>query len=212
MQENDAFANRGRALENEYIRRKERELMEKLRRHSESQAKGRELAASVGINDPEILRDLAELGYTRETIMLLYLVPLVHVAWTDGSVSGRERSLILETAAARGVEPGTSGYQTLTDWLERRPSEEFFLKTLHLIGLLLRELPEKNQQITANDLVSYSTRVAEAHGGLLSAIGLGSKISGEERRLLERIATELEVNHPDSAKPIQTASEPTRDS
>jgi hypothetical protein len=212
MQENDAFADRGRALENEYIRRKERELMEKLRRHSESQSKGRELAASVGIDNPEILHDLAELGYTRETIMLLYLVPLVHVAWSDGSVSGRERSLILETAASRGVEQGTLAYQTLTDWLDVRPTEKFFLKTLHLIGLLLQELPQKDQRITATDLVSYSTRVAEAHGGLLSAIGLGSKISGEERRLLERIATELEVNHPDSAKPIETASESKQDS
>jgi hypothetical protein len=207
MQENDAFADRGRALENEYIRRKERELMEKLRQRAESEAKGRELATSVGIDDPDILRDLAELGYTRETIMLLYLVPLVHVAWTDGSVSGRERSLILETAASRGVEPGTAAYLTLTDWLDRRPPEEFFLKTLRLIGLLLHALPAENQQISGTDLVSYSTRVAEAHGGVLSVIGLGSKISADERRLLARIAAELETNHPDAAKPIQTASE-----
>lgn len=90
------LAERGRALEEEYFRRKEIELIDELRRRSESEVEQQEVAAVVGITDPAILRTLAGLGFTRETISLLYFVPMVQVAWSDGSVGKGERRLIIK--------------------------------------------------------------------------------------------------------------------
>jgi len=41
----------------------------------------KQMAEAVGADDPKIFQELQELGYTRDTVKLLYLVPLVHVAW-----------------------------------------------------------------------------------------------------------------------------------
>jgi hypothetical protein len=42
------------------------------------------MAERTGVVDQEILKDLETLGYTPETVMLLYLVRLLEVAWGGG--------------------------------------------------------------------------------------------------------------------------------
>ena len=55
MSDHDAFAERGRALEEEYFRKKDRELIEKLRRATAvDQARG-ELSRETGLTDPAML-------------------------------------------------------------------------------------------------------------------------------------------------------------
>ena len=62
MSDHDSFAERGRALEEEYFRKKDRELIEKLRRASEvDQARG-ELSKETGLTDPAMLACTAGIG------------------------------------------------------------------------------------------------------------------------------------------------------
>ena len=182
MAEHDAFADRERALEDEYFRRKERELIEKMRRRAA-------LGTATGITNQELLNDLEHLGYTRETISVLHLMPLVLVAWAEGIVDERERSLILEAARLRSIEPGTAAYKQLSEWLDKRPSNEFTEKTLRLIGALLETMPQEERAREVRDLVTHCMEVAEASGGILEIIGT---ISDEERQMIKRIADELE--------------------
>lgn len=189
------LAERGRALEEEYFRRKESELIDELRRRSKSEAEQQKMAAVVGITDPVITRILAELGFTRETISLLYFVPMVQVAWSDGSVGNGERRLILKVAESHGLQADSPAYQRLRDWLVEKPSEEFFKKTLCLIAMILDTLPADKQEISKCDLASYCTQVAEAQGGLLGMMGIGSNISSEEQAMLNHVASELEQHH-----------------
>jgi hypothetical protein len=199
MQKKDAFAERKRAHEEEYFRRKEQELIEKMRRRAELEAERQHMAKSLGVADEEILRDLQELGYTRETVTLLHLVPLVQVAWIDGHVAHRERERILEVARLRGVQDGSPAHQQLADWLAHRPSEEFFQKTLRVIRDLLQARPPEEREASKRDLVSYCTHIAAASGGIL---GLGRKISEEEQTLLEQVAAELEHDHEAAAQQV----------
>ena len=192
MAEHDVFADRERALEEEFFRRRERELIEKMRRRAA-------LGAATGLTDQELLNDLEQLGYTRETVTLLHLMPLVLVAWAEGGVSERERALILEAARLRNVEPGSAAYEQLTEWLERRPSKEVTEKTLRLTGAMLQTLPPEEREATTRDLVAYCTQVAEASGGILEII---RTISDEERAMIKRIVAELERNRPDAAQQI----------
>lgn len=188
MSDRDAFADRGRALEEEYFRRREQELIEKLRQRAQADAAKQQLAEQAGVADEEILQDLQELGYTPETVALLYLVPLVQVAWAEGGVSDRERTLIVEAARARGIDADTSADAQLTQWLTTRPSEKLFEQTLRAIRAILESRPAAEREASRTDLLTYSTAIAEASGGVL---GLRS-VSPEERALLARISSELE--------------------
>jgi hypothetical protein len=188
VSDRDAFADRGRALEEEYFRRREQELIEKLRQRAQADAAKQQLAEQAGVADEEILQDLQELGYTPETVALLYLVPLVQVAWAEGGVSDRERTLIVEAARARGIDADTSADAQLTQWLTTRPSEKLFEQTLRAIRAILESRPAAEREASRTDLLTYSTAIAEASGGVL---GLRS-VSPEERALLARISSELE--------------------
>ena len=184
----DAMAKRGKGLEEEYFHRKEQELIEKLRQRREAEAQMKELGEASGIPNEEILKTLQELGYTRETVSLLPLVPLISVAWADNKVSGPEREMILEAARLHGIAEDSAAYKQLDDWLTHRPSDEFVNQTLRVIADLSGTDQPDAKKIDRDKLLELSARVAAASGGIL---GLGSKISAEEQALLDRIATQL---------------------
>lgn len=184
MGDENQLAKRGKALEDEYFHRKEKELIEKLRKKSATEAQLKELSEATGIPDEDVLRTLQELGYTRDTVAVLHLVPLIQVAWADRKVTPPEREMILEASSLHGVAGGSAAYLQLTDWLDNRPSDEFFEQSLRIIGTILQTNPE-TQGMSGSDVLAHSIRVAEASGGIL---GFGNKISDEERAMLQRIA------------------------
>lgn len=185
--ERDTYGDR-RSLEEEYFRKEERELIEKMRRRAASETERRRLGEHTGIADEEVLQDLQALGYTPETVMLLHLVPLVQMAWAEGSVSDRERALILEAARSRGIEPGSAAHRQLEGWLGHRPAAELFEKTLRAIAAILASRPEAEREASRKDLLSYCTAIASASGGVLGF----RAVTDEERQLLERIGRELQ--------------------
>lgn len=182
MGDENMMAKRGKALEEEYFQRKEKELIEKLRKRRAEEAARKELSEAAGTPDEDILQTLQELGYTRDTVALLHLVPLIHVAWVDDRVSQGERELIFEAAKLRGVTEASPAYEQLVDWLDRRPSEEFFEQNLRIVKDLLET---SGRMGDGHGMLDQAMRVASASGGLL---GFGNKISSEEQTLLERLA------------------------
>lgn len=179
------------------FQQQEQTLVEQLRCRQLAQIEREELGQVTGVADEEILTTLQELGYTRETVRLLYLVPFVQVAWASGSVTEQERELVLEAAALCGVPKGSREYQQLTDWLDESPAPEFFARTLQIIhGITLLQPPEK-REAGRNSLLAFCTNLAEASGGLL---GFGSKISRGEQEVLEQIAERLNARAPDAVR------------
>jgi hypothetical protein len=191
MADNELFGNRRRAKEDEYFRRQEQELIEKLKQRGREEATRLRMAEHSGVADEEILRDLQDLGYTPETVMLLHLVPLLQMAWAEGSVSTGERDLILEAARARGIDKDSAADRQLTSWLTHRPSEELFENTLRAIGAILQSRPSEEREASEKDLVSQLTAIASASGGIL---GFG-KVSPQEQQVLARITQEMERTH-----------------
>jgi len=184
----DAFAERGRSLEEEYFRRKEKEVIEKMRRKAEADDQRKRLGEQAGLADEEVLRDLQELGYTADTVMLLHLVPLIQTAWAEGGVSQKERDLIVKAARARGVEAGSTADGQLNRWLAQRPSDDLFEKTLRAIRTILQAQSPEARAASERDLVSLAAAIASASGGI---VGFGA-VSEEERQILARIRSELE--------------------
>lgn len=192
MTEKDAFAGRKKGQEEEYFRKQEQTLIERMRAHQQAEAERQQMAEALGLDNDEILRELQSLGYTRETVSLLHLAPLVQVAWAEGKVTEGERRLIYDLARSRSLEAGSPADQQLTEWLDERPVEDFFERTLRIIRALLQALPPDERAARRLDLLSNCSQVATASGGLL---GFG-KVSEAEQAFLDRIAAELERGLP----------------
>ena len=187
MTDKDAFAERGRSLEEEYFHRKERELIDKMRVRAAADEQRRRLGEMAGVADEEVLSDLQALGYTPETVMMLYLVPVIQIAWAEGGISQKERDLIVKAARSRGITEGTPCDQQLNLWLTTRPSDEMFEKSLRAIRTLLQAQPADARDASEKNLLSLATAIASASGGI---VGFGA-VSAEERQILSHINDEL---------------------
>ena len=182
MANDDAIHGR-RENEEEYFRKQDQELIEKLRAASAAERARRYLDKVTGLHDPEILKDIERLGFTGETAILLPLIPVLQVAWAEGNVSPAERALILDLAGHRGVVPDSPAGRQLAAWLEHAPAPSVFAGALRLIKVVLTAVPAEAGAMTADDLVKYSESIAHASGGIF---GFGS-VSAAERKVLEQI-------------------------
>ena len=185
MPDKDIFAERGRSLEEEYFRKKDKELIEKMRRVAAATEARAEMAKQTGLTDPEMLQELEALGFTPETVGLLPLVPVVQMAWAEGGVTPAERSLIVKLARARGIQEGGAADRQLSDWLDRRPGEHVFTHATRLIRAMLAA--PGHGDLTAEALVEHCEAIAAASGGILGM----NRVSAEERQLLATLAAEL---------------------
>lgn len=193
MTDKDIFAERGRSLEEEYFRRKDKELIEKMRKAAAAEAGRAEMGKRTGLADPELLNELDALGFTPETVILLPLVPIVQVAWAEGGVSDAERHLIVKLARARGISEGSSADAQLMEWLDRRPADRVFTDATRLIRAMLEAPGHPGISVTADDLVKQAEAIASASGGMLGIIG---RVSAEEREILKMLAARLRGGTP----------------
>jgi hypothetical protein len=184
MPDHNSLDDLKRAHEEEFFRRHEFQLLEKLRNRAA-------LREAAGTDDTTILDTLAELGYDKDTVRILYLVPVVKTAWVDGDISPAERDAILELARVRGIEEGSGAHAKLLRLMTKPVPNDFFERTITVLGALMRVLPEDRSEIDTRDILAYSTRVAEVSGGLFGVFGLGSRLSREEAHMIERLAEEL---------------------
>ncbi|OFW39240.1 MAG: hypothetical protein A3F70_11405 [Acidobacteria bacterium RIFCSPLOWO2_12_FULL_67_14] len=184
MTDKDIIAERGRSLEDEYFRKKDRELIEKMQRAAATAQARAEMGARTGLNDPALLEELEGLGFTPDTVGLLPLVPAIQVAWAEGGVTAAERTLLVKLARARGIAEGTPADRQLGDWLDQRPAEEVFARATRLIRAMLST---GARQENAADLVKHCEAIAAASGGLFGV----NRVSAEERQLLTSLAAEL---------------------
>jgi hypothetical protein len=182
----DGFTDHIRAQEDEYFRRKDRELVEMLRK-ADAHAKARQaLEEETGIHDPAMLRELDLLGFTPDTISLLPLVPVLQVAWAKAGISTAERTMILNLARSRGIADGSPADHVLKLWLEVKPSNETFHKAARLISAVL-DASDHHVHVSADELLEYCEKIAHSSGGIF---GIGV-VSAEERAAIAEIAAAL---------------------
>ena len=187
MAERDGPTDHARKREEDYFRKRDRELIDRMRQAAAAEQTRRELEANTGLHDPELLKDLQELGFAPDTIQLLPIVPILQVAWAEGGVSEAERKLIVQLARARGIGAGGAADRQLSKWLTERPSAQVFAGAMRLCRAVLDHPTESIGRLSADDVIKYAESVASASGGMF---GIG-KISAEERAALAQIASAL---------------------
>jgi hypothetical protein len=191
MTEHDAFAERERALEDEYFRKKDLELIARMHKAALTATARAEMERSTGLSDPALLQELLELGFTPQTVSLLPLVPVLEVAWAEGGISPAEHELIEKVARSRGIDDASPAGDQLRQWMTTRPDDTVFQGAGRLIAAMLGSASHKAFGLTAQELVAYCEKIAEASGGIFGT-RLRS-VTPEERALLTRIASDLKA-------------------
>ena len=189
MAEGDFLDDRRRASEEDYFRKKDRELVEKMRNAAAADRAHGELSAKTGLHDPAMIAELDALGFTPETISVLPLVPIVQMAWAEGGITPAERTLLVKLARDRGIAEASAADRQLSDWMARQPSADVFARATRLIRAMLDTGSAEGSAMSADDLIKYSESIAAASGGIL---GIG-RISSEERETLGKIVAALKA-------------------
>jgi hypothetical protein len=184
----EGWSDRRRVHEDEYFRKRDQDLVEQARVRAEDEAALQRLAEAAGIHDDDILRGLQRLQYTPDTVTLLHVMPLIEVAWADGTVSDPEYDAVVVAARVRGVEPGSQADRQLAQWLESPPSAGLPQGSLQLLGALLRTRPGDERADAIQDLRGSCAAVASASGGVFGF----RPVSDKEQRVVDRILHELE--------------------
>jgi hypothetical protein len=174
---------RGRALEDQFFEKENQQKLAAMKEKLDVQRGREELRKASGMTDDSVLDKLVGLGLKANTIAALSLVPLIQVAWADGSIQDNERTAILQGAHGKGLEQGTDGYELLQTWLAKRPSGDLFDAWEAYIKTLTAQLNDEQNRLLKNQIVGFAKMVAAAAGGIL---GFG-KVSGDEEKVLTRI-------------------------
>lgn len=183
-----SFSGRRRDLEEKFFLERDMELLRALREKTASEKRKEALAEASGITDDDLLDQLIELDVSAQTVAALFLVPLIAVAWADGSVDPSERRAVLEAAQQKGIRKNHPGYQLLEGWLRQKPDVELVSVWKGYAAALSQTLGEAAKDALKHalkeDLLGRARAVAQAAGGLL---GLGNKVSKSEQAVLDEL-------------------------
>ena len=174
---------RGKALEDQFFEKENQQKLSAMKDKLDTQRSREDLRKASGMTDDSVLDKLVALGLKSNTIAALSLVPLIAVAWADGTIQDNERTAILQGAHGKGLEQGTDGYDVLNHWLAKRPDDALFVAWEAYIKSLASQLNDEQNRLLKNQIVGFAKMVAGSAGGFL---GIG-RVSASEEKVLARI-------------------------
>ncbi len=178
------LSDRRKALEDRFFQEEESKKLAQLRGKLEAKKSQEELGHASGIDDEALLAALVKLDVGASDLSALALIPLVRVAWVDGTMKDGERDAILQAAANQGVSNKSHGHDLLEAWLSTPPKAELYEAWESYVHALLKEMDEAHATSLKENILGLAHDVATAAGGLL---GLGS-VSKSENEVLAAIS------------------------
>lgn len=146
----------------------------------------------MGASDQELVQRIGQLGIDQSSYRALALLPLVEVAWADGTVQSAERDLIVKIASENYFDMG-NGAEILDGWLSKRPAEDYFDQGRALLVELARRERGVGADLdgqTLSALLDLCEDVARAAGGLF---GIAFTIEKKERSAIRDISSALSL-------------------
>lgn len=187
---NESLDDRRRALEEAFFAKQDAMLRRKLAEPAELRARKEAYSAVSGITDEAVLDALVKLDVTPETLAALALVPLVAVAWADGSIDAKERAAVLRAAGEGGLKPGAPGHAMLEGWLQAAPPAALVESWKGYIGAITAGMDHAARRALQAPVMDRAKQVALAAGGFL---GIGMKVSDAEEKVLADLGRAFNV-------------------
>jgi hypothetical protein len=162
----DIFQKREMYLEQEYFRKKEFELLEKLKKVFQKNVDKESIRKATGVTNERLLDRMVEMQLNGELMAAFQLYPLVEIAWADGDLSEREATSVLAAGEKQGIRPGTRAYEMLDQRLHRGPDPEARKIWFLYAEELKKALSPSELQMFRNDLLDRARAVVAATGHL----------------------------------------------
>lgn len=175
---------RRRTLEDAFFRKQDAILIEQFHKMEKMKKTKAALQQVSGITDEAVLDKLVALNVRPETLASLAMIPLVEIAWADGSIGDKEREAILKASAEKGFAKGSIDYALIESWLTHRPPTSMLDAWVQYIQGLCSSMDKTQIARLRDELVGHARDIAEAGGGFL---GLVSKISDAEQIMIDRL-------------------------
>jgi hypothetical protein len=180
----ESLDQRRRALEEAFFADHNEKLRQRLAEADRVSSRKAALSAASGITDEAVLARIMALDIGPEALAALSLIPLLLVAWADGTLDEEERAAILKAAEDGRVGREGPAHDLLAGWLQRPPPAALFETWSGYIGAVTARLDLPQREELRTHLLGTVRAVAEASGGFL---GLGRKVSSAEAAMLTRL-------------------------
>ena len=150
------------------------------------------------MNPGELKKALSQFGIDESNFRVIGLLPLVYVAWADGTIQTAERRLIEKAGRQKGWLNDAS-QPVLDAWLSTPPSKTEFETGMQLLRGLIDQQRGLGSSMSAQqlpDLIDLCADVSESAGGMF---GMRDAICDDERVALTDVARALLL---DTAEPV----------
>lgn len=174
----------GKTLEEAFFFKMDQELIAELQRKLALDEKLAAFQRATGIRNQRHLMALVDAGFEVSTLTAFTWVPLVFVAWADGTLDPKEREAIQQTMVQKGVSPETTEMMIQHDWFRNQPDEELWDIWRQFIREALDRQPTSLRNELMDEIVTLCHVVANASGGVA---GIGA-ISEKEWKVVDRVA------------------------
>jgi hypothetical protein len=182
----EIFGGSRAAMEEAFFARENERLRQQLRDLNNTKRKKEALAAASGITNDAVLEKLAALNISSETVAALALIPLIAIAWSDGSIDDKERVAVFCKAQEEGVSHDDVSRELFERWLSERPPANLFATWKDYVRVLAETMSAEDRRFFKGRVLDRARGVAEAAGGFL---GIGRKVSAAEQKMLDELAS-----------------------
>ncbi|MDI1240955.1 MAG: hypothetical protein PSX80_03415 [bacterium] len=117
---------------------------------------------------------------------LLFMLPVIQVAWAHGAISPREALAIFEMAREDGIDSTHWFNEKIDAFLVYQPSAQFYEDALELIRSTVGDMTVRQRESAVSQLISRSEKVAAAAGDR-SPMDVDHRVSEQESRVIEML-------------------------
>jgi len=184
----DAFDARRTSFEEGYFRGKDVEMVDKLRKVFQTSHDRDELRRLTGITNEEVLDRLVAVQVSGEMLTAFKLLPLVEIAWADGTLDPQEADAVIAAAVKHGIARDSEALKRINEWLKRGPNPESRKAWQMYAEELRKVLSPAELKTFREDLLHTARQIAELTGGVLNTF---FNLTQPEKAVLQKITDAL---------------------
>ncbi len=180
---NDALDDRRKALEEQFFKNHDDELIAKMKASAAKAVARDEINHLTGISNPQVLDSLSDLKVPGgAAVLVMSLYPVVEVAWADGPPGEAEQKVVVDIANSMGLKAGSPGSEYLAQWLKQKPELKWHSLWADYVKELVARMKPDDRTNLKLTVLGRARVVAEASGGFL---GIAFRVSDAEKHVLE---------------------------